>query len=148
MNGHSKILIRDFELDDYNDLIDLWERSELPYRPEGRDRRSKIAHELKFGCTIALVAEDGGKLVGSIWGTHDGRKGWLNRLAVAPEHRRQGIGRMMVAEVEKRLDELGIDIIGILVEDWNQDSMEVFEKLGYEKHTDILYYSKGKRAEV
>lgn len=148
MNNRTKILIRKFKLDDYNDLIDLWERSELPYRPKGRDGRPKIEHELKFGCTIALVAVDSGKLVGSIWGTHDGRKGWLNRLAVAPEHRHQGIGRMLVVEVEKRLDEIGIDIIGILVEDWNQDSMDVFEKLGYEKHTDIFYLSKRKSPEV
>ena len=148
MNNCSKILIREFELDDYNDLIKLWESSKLPYRPKGRDSLAKLSHELKLGSTIALVAEGGGKLVGSIWGTHDGRKGWLNRLAVAPEYRHQGIGRMMVAEVENRLDELGIDIIGVLIEDWNQDSMEVFEKLGYIKHNDILYLSKRKRAEV
>lgn len=148
MNVRSKIGIRDFTLEDYDELISLWDNSELPYRPKGRDSRAKIAQELAFGCTIALVAEDAGKLVGSLWGTHDGRKGWLNRLAVLPEQRHQGIGRMLVQAVEKKLDEIGIDIIGILIEDWNTDSLQVFEKLGYKKHTDIFYYSKRKNPQV
>ena len=148
MIDHSKILIRNFELDDYDALINLWERSELPHRAKGRDSLENITHELERGCALAMVAELDGDIIGSIWGTHDGRKGWLNRLAVAPEHRQQGIAGMLVNELEDRLDVLGIDIIGVLVEDWNEDSKQVFKKLGYVKHIDILYYSKRKNPEV
>ena len=148
METESNIKIRPFQLDDYDKLISLWDESELPYRPNGRDSRDKIENELKFECTVALVAEHEGKLIGSIWGTHDGRKGWLNRLAVAPEFRDRGIAKMMVDKVETELDGLGIDIIGVLVEDWNQESMDVFENLGYVNHKDIFYYSKRKNVEV
>jgi len=75
---------------------------------------------------------------GSVFGTHDGRKGWINRVAVAPEFQRQNIAKKLIAEVEDRFSELGIDIISCLVEDWNTKSLKVFEKLGYKKHTDIL----------
>jgi ribosomal protein S18 acetylase RimI-like enzyme len=130
-------------------MISLWNEAELPYRPKGRDSREKIEQELKFGCSVALVAEkDDGELIGSLWGTHDGRKGWLNRLAVTPEFRNKGLARLMVQEVEKNMADLGIDIIGVLVEDWNLESMDVFEKLGYVRHKDIFYYSKRKNDEV
>lgn len=148
MDTESNIKIRQFKLNDYDNLITLWAEAELPYRPNGRDSRAKIENELGFGCTVAVVAEREGKLIGSLWGTHDGRKGWLNRLAVAPEVRNQGIARLLVQKAEAKFNEVGIDIVGVLVEDWNQESMDVFEKLGYVKHKDIYYYSKRKDPEV
>ena len=148
MDTDPRIRLRSFQVEDYDKLISLWDASELPYRPLGRDSRAKIETELEFGCTVAVVAERDGKLIGSLWGTHDGRKGWLNRLAVAPEFRNRGLARLLVEKVEAMFDELGIDIVGVLVEDWNKDSMDVFEKLGYVRHKDIYYYSKRKNAEV
>jgi len=142
------MIIREFNIKDYNALITLWDDVQLPFKPKGRDRRDKIECELKQENAIFLVAEINGKLVGSIFGTHDGRKGWINRLAVAPEFQRQNIAKKLIAEVEYRFSELGIDIIACLIEDWNTKSLQVFEKLGYKKHTDILYFSKRKDSNV
>lgn len=144
----SNIVIRGLCIEDYDALIRLWDDAQLPYRPKGRDRRNKIEHELKRGNSIFLVAEANGRLVGSIFGTHDGRKGWINRLAVAPEFRRQSIARMLVAKVEERLSEFGIEIVASLIEDWNTESMQVFERLAYKRHSDVLYFSKRKNSEV
>ena len=85
---------------------------------------------------------------GSVFGTHDGRKGWINRVAVAPEFQRQNIAKKLIAKVEDRFSELGIDIIACLVEDWNTNSLQVFEKLGYKKHSDMVYFSKRKDSNV
>jgi GNAT superfamily N-acetyltransferase len=148
MNQGEKILrdlkIRKFKLDDYDSLIQLWQSANLPYKPEGRDRKDRLEVELERGCAIFLVAELEGKIIGSIFGTHDGRKGWINRLAVTPEMQGFGVGKRLLKEVEQRLDELGIDIISCLVEDWNSDSLVFFEKTGYTKHDDIYYFSKRK----
>lgn len=138
------IIIRNFNIEDYNSLIELWKAAELPYKPQGRDSKEKIESELKKGIAIFLVAESGGKIIGSILGTHDGRKGWINRVAVDPEYQKKGIAKKLIAEVEKKLDELGLDIIACLIEDWNDRSMKVFEKLGYIKHRDVIYFSKRK----
>jgi len=35
-----------------------------------------------------------------------------------------------------------------MVEDWNPMSLEVFERLGYKRHPDIVYFSKRKNPEV
>lgn len=140
--------IRRIVIDDYDKLISLWDRSGLPYRPRGRDARERIARELQGPCAVFLAAEVDGGLVGAVLGTHDGRKGWINRLCVAPEHRRKGIGRSLVRAVEERLEEIGIEIVTCLVETWNEESMAFFSSLGYVRHDDIVYFSKRKSPEV
>lgn len=148
MDENPAITTRKFNIYDYDALIELWKAAQLPYKPNGRDSKQKIESELKKGVAIFLVAEKDKKIIGSIFGTHDGRKGWINRVAVHPQYRQQGIAKMLVSEVEKKLDELGIDIIACLIEDWNDRSMKVFEKLGYLKHNDVIYFSKRKNADT
>jgi GNAT superfamily N-acetyltransferase len=76
--------------------------------------------------------------------THDGRKGWINRLAVDAASRRRGIGARLVGAAEAWLDAEGMDILACLIESDNPVSMQVFEKLGYIKHEDIIYFAKRK----
>ena len=142
------ISIREMKIEDYDELVILWKQAGLPFKPDGRDRREKIAQEISGQCSLFLVAEINSRIVGAVLGTHDGRKGWINRLAVLPHHRHQGIAAALVATVEERLAELGIDIVAGLIEDWNRDSMTVFERLGYQRHPDVLYFSKRKNTDV
>lgn len=144
----SKALIRSFQLDDYDALITLWEASGLSYRPKGRDTKENIARELQLPMAVFKVAEIDGQIVGSVFGTHDGRKGWINRVAVHPDQRLRGVARELVRAVEDELEQQGIDIIACLIEDWNQDSMRFFEQIGYESMPDVTYYSKRKNWDV
>ncbi len=134
--------LRMFTMDDYDALMGLWERAGLPGRPKGRDSREAVGEQMKDDHVIIILAELEGELAGSVICTHDGRKGWLNRLAVAPEHRVQGIARALVEEGARRLRELGFGIVGVIVEGWNDASMEVFERLGYERHEDFRYFAR------
>jgi ribosomal protein S18 acetylase RimI-like enzyme len=142
------IQIREFRIEDYDNLITLWEKAGLEHRPKGRDRREKIEKEHGQNTSAFLIAELNGELIGSVFGSHDGRKGWINRLAVNPDFRKKDIARKLVHEAEKRLDKLGIDIIACLIEGWNKESMKVFEKLGYEKYPDVAYYTKRKNWDI
>jgi len=144
----SNIVIREFRMRDYDAVITLWNDAQLPYRPKGRDSRDKIEYQLKQGNAIFLVAEIDGKLVGSILGNHDGRKGWINRLAVDSEFRRQNIARRLVTEVEDRLSELGIEVVACLIEEWNTASIQAFERLGYKKEENIVYFSKRRNVDA
>ena len=134
--------IRDLRATDYEALVSLWERGGLPYRPNGRDARASIAREIDGDASIFLAAEIDGTLIGAVLGTHDGRKGWINRLVVAPERRREGIARALVEAVVERLSERGIRIVTCLIEDWNGASAAFFESLGFVHHEEIAYYSR------
>lgn len=141
------VIIREFKIKDYDDVLFLWDNAKLPYRPKGRDSRTRIEGELKRGNAIFLVAEADGRLIGTVLGTHDGRKGWINRLAVDETFRKQNIARRLVAEAENRLLKLGIDVIACLIEEENTDSMQVFERLGYDRGP-VTYFSKRPSSEA
>ncbi|MGB3480349.1 MAG: GNAT family N-acetyltransferase [bacterium] len=147
-NESHEIKLRDLCIDDYDNLVRLWDDAELPYKPDGRDKKENIDRELAGTTSIFLVAEINGKLIGSIFGTHDGRKGWINRLAVAPKYRRKGLAARLVHEVEKKLYERGIEIVACLIEDWNKSSLAAFQRMGYKCYNDIIYLSKRRHGNV
>jgi ribosomal protein S18 acetylase RimI-like enzyme len=143
-----ELVIRDFRIEDYDKLIDLWSAAGLGYRPKGRDSRHQMEQQLKHGNMTFLVAQTGGRLVGSVIGTHDGRKGWINRLAVHPSYRRRGLAKKLIAEVEKRLSQVGLEVTAGLIERGNTASLQLFQSLGYERASDIVYLSKRKSPEA
>ena len=128
---------------DYENVIVLWEEAGIHYRPSGRESRQWMEKELKSAQAIFLVAVSDKRIVGVILGTHDGRKGWINRLAVAKEFRRQNVASELVTAAETRLNELGIEVIACLIEPENSISKSFFSKLGYTK-APVAYFSKKK----
>jgi len=144
----ANLTIRPFGMEDYRAIIDLWEMARLPYKPRGRDSPEKIEKEIQVSNAVFLVAEMDGQLVGCVFATHDGRKGWINRLAVAPQFRRQGIARRLVEEAEGRLHQQGIEIMACLIEDWNEDSKRFFENRGYRRFHGISYFTKKNHPDV
>jgi len=134
--------IRELTLEDYDTLVEIWTKAGLPYRPFGRDAKELFQSEINRATAVFLGAEIDGTLVGVVLGTHDGRKGWINRLAVMADHRKRGIGRALVLETERRLSDMDIKIVTCLIEGGNDTSVDFFESLGYIGHPDITYYSK------
>jgi len=142
------IKLRNFKITDFESVISLWNDAGLPYRPKGRDRKEKIEKELENDCSIFLVVEHSNKIIGVVFGTHDGRKGWINRLAVHPTYRNKGIAKMLVTEVEKCFLNRGIEIMTCLIERENVDSQSAFKKLGFKEWSDIVYFSKRMNPDV
>jgi len=69
--------------------------------------------------------------MGTVLGTHDSRKGWINRLAVHPAHRRRGLARRLVRACERALRARRIEMFCALIETDNVASEAVFRSLGY-----------------
>ena len=141
-------VIRGLEVKDYKNLIELWEKAGLPYKPKGRDSLENIKRQLKRENTLYLVAELNGEIIGSVLATHDSRKGWINRLSVLPSFQGKRVAKKLVEEAERWLYENDIEIVACLIEDWNVRSMKFFEKMGYIKHEDIFYFTKRKNPDV
>ncbi|MCP4631650.1 MAG: GNAT family N-acetyltransferase, partial [candidate division Zixibacteria bacterium] len=127
--------------------VNLWDYSGLPYRSNGRDSKEQIRQEIKSDSAIFLIAETNGMVIGVVFGTHDGRKGWINRLAVREDFRNCGIGRMLVDEVERRFESIGINVYACLIESENPVSSKVFAKYGYSYNVGIGYFSKRRSPE-
>ncbi|MFC1679199.1 GNAT family N-acetyltransferase [Elusimicrobiota bacterium] len=134
--------IRTLRIRDYEDLLQLWNRVGLSCRPQGRDRRDQVAREIRRKRSLFLVAERQERIVGSILATHDGRKGWINRVAVAPESRGQGLAKELVAKAEAWIMERGIEMTACLIEQDNAASIQLFRRLGYEEYGGLVYLRK------
>ncbi|MGA2785396.1 MAG: GNAT family acetyltransferase [Candidatus Bathyarchaeia archaeon] len=134
------IKIRKFLLSDYEEVVNLWQKSGLVLRPG--DELEGIRLKLKRDRDLFLIAEKDHKIVGVVMGAWDGRRGWINHLAVSPNFQRLGIGRSLLDEIEKRLAKKGALKVNAQVHRWNKVSLDFFESLGYEVHADLLMVGK------
>lgn len=129
-------------LDDYEAVVALWRRAGLVNRVGLRDSRRAFGRQVRRNNGLYLGAFDGDRLVGTVLGTHDTRKGWINRLAVDPGYQRRGVGSRLLNACERALVRKGVRIIAALVVKGNEPSTNLFRRSGYELSEDILYVRK------
>lgn len=128
---------------DYERIVALWQAAGLHIKPTGRDARESFERQLAGGTQTALGIEtEQGELIGVTLITHDGRKGWINRLAVHPDYRRRGIAKSLIAAAEETLRSQGMDVIAALIEPENNASFGLFVDAGYVDWPGIHYVSK------
>jgi ribosomal protein S18 acetylase RimI-like enzyme len=137
----TEITVRTLSLEDYDRWMSVWQRAGLhSIRPEGRDSRDAFGRQLASATHTVIGLELSGELIGVVLATHDGRKGWINRLAVLPEYRRQGYAMRLVAEAEQVLRAQGMTVIAALIEPGNDVSLSLFGKLGYVEMPGGMHY--------
>ena len=134
--------IRRARREDYDSIVSLWNRAGLLYQPNGRDSRANLEREIEDPSVDALVAYSDGLMVGTVIGTNDGRKGWINRLAIDPDHRRRGMAQALVEQVEECFKTRSLKIYCCLINAANEPSQSMFESIGYNRHPEVVYYSK------
>jgi ribosomal protein S18 acetylase RimI-like enzyme len=140
--------IQRLTINDYEAIINLWERAKLPFRPHGRDSKESISKEMNANPEFFLGVFERDRLVGVAILSCDMRKGWINRLAVDPEYRSQGVAKALIMESERILRTCGIKLFSALIDDDNTASKELFRKCGYIEHHGIAYFSKRDNEEV
>lgn len=142
------IVFRKYEDSDHENLVKLWEKSGLPYKLSGRDEKSLTLNQSFLENVCYYLAEIDGKVVGSVFATHDGRKGWVNRLAVDPDFGGKGIAGLLVEKAEEWFRSKNIKVYACLINEENERSKRVFEKMGYSMKDHIKYFVKKPSGDV
>jgi ribosomal protein S18 acetylase RimI-like enzyme len=83
-----------------------------------------------------ILGVAGDRIVGTIIAGWDGWRCHLYRLAVAPDRRRQGIGRALVAAAEERFRALGGTRADAMVLDDNEDARAVWAANGHHRQAE------------
>ena len=79
------------------------------------------------------IAEDDGKIVGSAFAMCDcAFRGYIQKVAVAEEYRRQGVASRLVETIIQKLEEAEIPLIFTHAEKDNKPSIELLKTLGFE----------------
>ena len=124
------LVIRELRGVDGDQLRKLWDA--CGFRSLGDDDLG-LARMARRNPGLLLVAAEGSRIVGSALGAWDGRRGWIYHVATAESHRRQGIARRLVDQVEAGLRDLGCPKVSVLVRDENDDGREFWIDRGYEQ---------------
>lgn len=134
--------IRPYERDDESAVIDLWERCGLT-RP-WNDPRKDIARKLLVRPDLFLVGVSQRQVIATVMAGYEGHRGWINYLAVHPDHQRQGRGSTIVDAAENLLRAAGCPKINLQVRTSNVGVIEFYRSVGYAVD-DVV--SLGKRLE-
>ena len=134
--------IRPFHPSDEEAVIALWRDCGLvvPHNNPKRD----IERKLRVNPELFLVGELDGHIIASCMAGYEGHRGWINYLAVHPEHQRQGHAREIMQYAESLLRAAGCPKINLQVRSTNAAVIAFYEQLGF---TTDAVTSLGKRLE-
>ncbi len=136
----SVLNVREFQPDDREAVIAVWERCDLvvPWNDPQRD----IARKMHVGRELFLVGCVDDDVVATAMGGYEGHRGWINYLAVDPRCQRRGYAECLVRELEIRLIALGCPKVNLQVRASNSAVIAFYEKIGYSQDLNV---SMGKR---
>ena len=141
-NDHVGVMLLPLQEEDIPQVIALWSEAGLPTKPGGRDTIENLTEQRKESPDLFIGAFEGERMIGVVIGSDDGRKGWVNRLAVVPDKRRTGIAAILLNRCEEALRSRGRQIICALIEEDNIASQKLVEGKGYKRADNIIYYAK------
>ncbi len=123
--------------------MSLWSVCGLvrPWNDPYRDIDRKLARDPEN----LLVVEHDGEVVGSVMVGYEGHRGWVNYLAVHPDHRGRGLGRRLMERAEELLGRLGCAKVNLQVRSSNEEAIGFYRRIGYSVDDSV---SMGRRLEV
>jgi ribosomal protein S18 acetylase RimI-like enzyme len=136
----NELYLRSYQHTDCDNVVRLWQQCGLvvPWN----DPQADIARKMNVDQDLFIVGECANRVVATVMGGYEGHRGWINYLAVAPDMQRNGYGRAVMAEVEKRLGAKGCPKVNLQVRTRNKDVIHFYQSFGY-KVDDVI--SLGKR---
>ena len=131
---------REMKLSDYESVISLWQEAEGICLRDA-DSREGIKKYLLRNPRLSFVAEDAGRIVGTIMSGHDGKRGYIQHLAVDTAFRKNGIATSLLQMCLSALKSAGIVKSHIHVLAKNKLAKNYWENRGWFRRTDIEVYS-------
>lgn len=140
MAGTMSINIRVMTPDDYDKVYKLW----LSIKGFGirsiDDSKEGVERFLKRNPTTSVVAEQNGRIVGSIMCGHDGRTGCFYHVCVARDYRKHGVGYRMVRFAMRALIDEGVSKVTLIAFKENEVGNAFWQSLGWTVREDVNYY--------
>nr|WP_216607773.1 GNAT family N-acetyltransferase [Vibrio sp. RE88] len=127
-------------IEDYETVIQLWHQTE-GMSVRDADSRENIALYLDRNPDLSFVAISEGHIIGTVLVGTDGRRGYLQHLAVLPQFRGQRIGYQLISQSISALANIGIPKTHLFVYDDNLNAQKFYEKLGWFPRDNIRMYS-------
>lgn len=129
-------------ISDYDGVFELWMNTPTMGINSTDDSREGIEKYIKRNPTTSFVALVEGKTVGAILAGHDGRRGFIQHIAVLPEFRKHGIASTLVKRAMDALEEEGIHKVALLAFKKNELGNCFWDKMEFTVREDVYYRNK------
>lgn len=140
-------MLREMVINDYEQVMALWGNTES-MSLRGADSKANIAIYLDKNPALSFVIEDGQTVIGAVLAGTDGRRGYLQHLAVNPSYRGQGLGKQLVeAVIAALLAQQGIAKTHLFVHTDNQSAQGFYESMGWFARDEVRMFSFNSSAE-
>lgn len=121
---------------DYDEVVAFWREMDGVGLNES-DERGPMAAFLARNPGLSLVLRHEGAVIGAVLCGHDGRRGYLHHLAVSPQARGQGLGRLLVERCLANLAELGITKCNVFLFADNREGERFWVAMGFAARVDL-----------
>ncbi len=81
---------------------------------------------------VFLVAEENGEMLGYVGMLHVLDEGYISNVATAPEHRRMGVARALLAELLERAKHLELAFVTLEVRASNEAAIALYSGFGFQ----------------
>ena len=127
---NSPIDIERFTESDRDGVIALW-NIVFPEEPGHNIPSDMISRKQAVQPELFFVARQRGQVVGTVMAGNDGVRGWVHKLAVHPDLRRQGLASKLMHRAEAALKASGCPKLNLQVRATNAGVVKFYESLGY-----------------
>lgn len=128
--------------EDYDGVYDLWMNIPGMGINSTDDSREGIEKYIKRNPTTSFVAINNGKIVGAILAGHDGRRGFIQHMAVLHEFRKQGIASELLEKSMNALEKEGIHKVALLAFKKNELGNSFWDNQEFIIREDVYYRNK------
>lgn len=129
--------IRPLAPEDLEAAVALWKSTEGLGNGPG-DSVEELGRFLARNRGLSLVSAEGSAIVAALLCGHDGRRGFIYHLAVAPKFRRQNLAKEMVRSCLSALKAHGIERCLVLVQADNEGALAFWKAAGCRVREDLV----------
>jgi ribosomal protein S18 acetylase RimI-like enzyme len=130
--------IRVYEDSDYEAVARLWRSVKLTRQDGTVESIEELRVVKERNPSTVLVAEVDGRVIGTVVGTFDGRRGFISRLGIDLAMQHHGLGSMLFKELINRFEGLGISRVVGFVSKENQGVLDFYKRFGAETMDDVI----------
>lgn len=134
------IICREMQIGDYDAVSTLWHDTE-GMRLRDADSRENIEAYLNRNPGLSFVVEANLNVVGAVLVGTDGRRGYLQHLAVKSDYRGKGLGQTLVKFAIEALSKQGIDKTHLFVGNENISAQRFYETKGWIARDEVRMFS-------
>lgn len=127
--------------EDYTSVYQVWKSVGEGIHISFSDSPEELEKLVTKSPGLFFLAVDGDKVIGTVMGGFDGRRGLVYHLAVLPEYQNRNIGSYLLNRVEEALFEVGCRKVYLFILPENMDRAGFYQNLGYEQ-MDVVPFTK------